>query len=399
MTFFPLNNSNSFEADSVRVEIWEPSKLIVLPIPENTPNANTPMRIGLRLLNNTSVPICYYPYRSIIPKLVTLNKEMMPIEMSISSTDNKVDYLQKIILFLTNAIINLVRKFRIKNVSNIIDCHRINPGMRFIISLNTKLVWHDDLLCFQIPANFSYLNNDSNMFWLFNELAAGFYQLQFSYNTNDAIKSEFDSYVEEVRTAQELSSYQYQPENSFINIHIVQTVSNDDKAIEVNDVQFKIEMPEPTLNVPVLLPGAKTSIKLGIRVTNNTSTPLRFQRLSSLIPILIGDDGKIIEPDCDIMRLWVSEGPLFYSAMPGASAFFVLDSTLSRNFLNQLQLAIPNEAGGFWYFRNLKLGKYQLHFIYETTAPITMHQPEESVSEKFWSGCVVIPFVELNIAR
>ncbi|RUT08488.1 hypothetical protein DSM106972_016560 [Dulcicalothrix desertica PCC 7102] len=101
-----------------------------------------------------------------------------------------------------------------------------------------------------------------------------------------------------------------------------------------------------------------------------------------------------------MMRLWVSEGALYYSAMPGASTFFVLDSRLYRNFLNQLQLAIPNEAGGFWYFRNLKLGKYQLHFIYEVaTAPTTMYQPEDSVSENLWTGCVVMPPVEFSIVR
>lgn len=175
---------------------------------------------------------------------------------------------------------------------------------------------------------------------------------------------------------------------------------SDNKAIDANGVQFKIEMPKPILNVPFLLPGAKTSINLGIRANNNTLVPLRFQRLSSMFPILKGDNGKIIEPDCDTMRLWVSEGLLYYSAMPGASTFFVLDSRLYRNFLNQLQLAIPNEAGGFWYFRNLKLGKYQLHFIYEVaTAPTTLYQPEDSVSENLWTGCVVIPFVEFSIVR
>jgi hypothetical protein len=97
------------------------------------------------------------------------------------------------------------------------------------------------------------------------------------------------------------------------------------------------------------------------------------------------------------MRLWVSERPFNYSAMPGKSAFFALNSKLYRNYSNQLQLAIPNEAAGFWYFRNLKLGKYQLSFIYETTAPITRQQLEEPIVEQSWSGCVVLPFIEFNI--
>jgi hypothetical protein len=48
----------------------------------------------------------------------------------------------------------------------------------------------------------------------------------------------------EARALEESSSCEA---TSFLNIHLVQTVSDDNKAIEANGVQFKIEMPN-TLN-------------------------------------------------------------------------------------------------------------------------------------------------------
>lgn len=169
---------------------------------------------------------------------------------------------------------------------------------------------------------------------------------EFSYcNINGVMKAEFDFGMKKVITVEELNSCELA--TSSINLHLAQTTSHDNKAIDANGVQFKIEMPKPILNVPFLLPGAKTSIKLCIRATNNTLVPLCFQRLSSLVPILKGDNGKIIEPDCDLMRLWVNEGPHYYEAMPGASTFFVLDSFIIafqlRVFvqIEQLHLFVP----------------------------------------------------------
>jgi hypothetical protein len=90
-------------------------------------------------------------------------------------------------------------------------------------------------------------------------------------------------------------------------------------------------------------------VKLGIRATNNTSTAFRFQQLDSFDLTLIGNDGKEIKFSSDILRSWVGKGPNYYLAQPRDSALFVLDGTLSWH-LNQLILAIPNQAGGFYYF-------------------------------------------------
>lgn len=394
------NNSNTFETGSVRMEVSELSNMTVLPIPENTPSANTSTKILLCITNNTSVPLLYYPCRSIIPKLIKLNEEMMPIGTPIFGIRVNVDYQQKLVNKLSIFISNIVKRLKRQNIKNP-DYYLISPKEDLLIDVNTKFLWQNNLLYCQISSDEYYSNNHPNYYnyWLLNEITPGFYKLEFSYcNINGVMKAKFDSGMREVITIEELSSCELA--TSSTNLHLVQTASHDNKAIEANGVQFKIEMPKPILNVPFLLPGAKTSIKLGIRATNNTSIPLCFQRISSMFPILKGDNGKIIEPDCDIVRLWVSEGPNYYEAMPGASTFFVLDSKLYRNFLNQLQLAIPNEAGGFWYFRNLKLGKYQLHFMYEVVrAPTTLYQPEDSVSENLWTGCVVMPPIEFRIVR
>ncbi|MBD2511731.1 hypothetical protein H6G91_31575 [Nostoc muscorum FACHB-395] len=403
MTSFISNNSNSFEADGIRIEIWEPINEIVLPIPENTPSANTPMQLGMSIINNNSAPFLFHGFENIIPELLTSNGQLIPKQIAIKEpiVNNQIHIFTQSLPFssiLTPLISNLANRFPRRN-SRKIDKFIVKQGVPIIAIIKSKLLWHNNLLRLQVSTMPYYLINHGfpDEFWFFDDLMPGIYQLRFTYDINCKARPDFDSDTREVKTVQELEPKQLT--TSFVNMHFIQPVSTNKKAIEVNDVQFQIEMPEPVLHIPAYLPGAKTSIKLGIRATNNTSTPLRFERLNALIPILMEDDGKVLEPDGDMMRLWVSEGLPYYSAMPGESAFFVLDSKLSRNFFNQLQLAIPNEAGGFWYFRNLKLGKYKLQFMYEVRAPITIGKPEESVSENVWTGCIVMPIVELHIVR
>lgn len=48
-------DNNNDEANSILLEIWEPS-LIVLPIPERTTQANIFFRLWLKLTNQTAKP-------------------------------------------------------------------------------------------------------------------------------------------------------------------------------------------------------------------------------------------------------------------------------------------------------------------------------------------------------
>lgn len=178
----------------------------------------------------------------------------------------------------------------------------------------------------------------------------------------------------------------------------MQPVEPDSHAIEVESVQFKLEMPETVLTPPSLWPGAKRSVKLGIRAINNRPTLLHFERLNAVYPILLDPDVKILEPYSDLMRLRVGKEPPYYSARPRESAFFVLDGFLQRKIF-KLQLAIPNEAAGFWYYDDLKPGTYRLGFIYQVEQPALTPQIEEQTLEEVWIGSIATTFVEFCIAQ
>lgn len=139
------NNSNTFETNNIRMEVSELSNITVLPIPENTPSANTATKILLYITNNTSVPLLYYPCRSIIPKLIKVNKEMMPIETPIFGIRVNVDYKQNLVNRLTSFISNIVKRLKRQNIKNP-DYYLIYPKKELLIDVNAKFLWQ--IICF-----------------------------------------------------------------------------------------------------------------------------------------------------------------------------------------------------------------------------------------------------------
>lgn len=180
--------------------------------------------------------------------------------------------------------------------------------------------------------------------------------------------------------------------------------TNKSNAIEVDGVQFQTEM-QSIIPVP-LWPGANHPVKLGIRVANNTPSHLYFQRLGSLdlLPTLIDSSGNQMEIDVDMWRAGVKGKP-YYSVASGANEFFEFESFLSRGFFRppvawsifKLQLKIYSEAGGYFYFRNLKKGKYQLQLTYKGSGNLPELLPEEKALGSVWSGMVTLPFVEFRL--
>ncbi|MEH1903339.1 MAG: hypothetical protein V7L04_18470 [Nostoc sp.] len=176
---------------------------------------------------------------------------------------------------------------------------------------------------------------------------------------------------------------------------MISSESNYSNTVEVNGVSFQTEI-QSVILVP-LLPWTKNPVKLGIHVTNNTLNYLYFERLDSLVPLptLIDSNGNLIEIDCDMLRLRVKGKP-YYSVASRESKFFSFETFLSRRFF-KLQLKIYNEAGGFFYFRNLNYGKHQLQISYKKTGLLPILLPEERASARAWAGEVTIPFVDFCI--
>ena len=162
---------------------------------------------------------------------------------------------------------------------------------------------------------------------------------------------------------------------------------NRSDVFEVNGVQFQAAIQSP-IPIPIL-PWRKIPVRLGMFVTNNRSNRLYFNRLNSLrLTMFDGNDQEILF-DSDLWRARVSGEP-YYFLETTETQFFSFESTIYRNFC-QLQLETDNEAGGFFYFRNLKPGNYQLSISYSNSGRLQGLEQEEEYSGKVWSGTVNIP--------
>jgi hypothetical protein len=262
-----------------------------------------------------------------------------------------------------------------------ISCKFI-PNCRTTFTFTARLFWQDNSLHLKITTIPDYVLNFVNpyYFWQFDALEAETYQLRFILNTEVQISSGILA-------------------TPWVNLRLVQTLSSDSTAIEVDGVLFKIEMPS-VLVIPSRLFRTKTNVKLGIHVTNQTSISIKFNQSHSIHVTLINEDGKEINWLSDMIRPGLGKEPQYYLVQPEESAFFDLEGMLSW-YWGQLELAVSNKARGltdcgFYYFPNLKRGVYQMQVTYRRPVSRARRQ-EEQVLEKIWTGWVAMPFVEFRI--
>ncbi|MEL4894004.1 hypothetical protein [Crocosphaera sp. Alani8] len=180
---------------------------------------------------------------------------------------------------------------------------------------------------------------------------------------------------------------------------------NRSNPVEINGVRFETEI-QSIIKIPIL-PGRSIPVILGIGVTNKTSTCLYFPRVDSLMfPNCIDSNNRIIEGDSDMLRPRVKGKP-YYLVSLGEREFFSYESFLSRGFFQtprvmsfcQLQFKFYNEAGGFFYFRNLKSGKYRLQLFLSYPEIKTLASLPPSVQNLAipWTGKATLLFVEFQL--
>ncbi|MEG4169470.1 MULTISPECIES: hypothetical protein [unclassified Microcoleus] len=404
MTNIESFDSNAVEANGIFIEVTNPSPRFyptpVFPIPKNLLGTHTSIQVTLRIINNTSTSFRLNPSQTFIPEVWASDRQtrqrLRDIDCLAASTHPNRPFDREATRGLAGLRPNLAPAIEHNETRNF-DWWEIKPELPRIIFLTALLYWDNNLLVLKVPTipDNSLSSIDHNNCWYFEVIPEETYQLRFVLNTDRNTTPVSQSDTKEVRTVPETGSGLLP--SSFVNLRLVMPVSSDSSAIEVDGIQFKTEMPEPVLTIPPNLPGNQTTVKLGILATNNTSTAFRFQQLDSIDLTLIGNDGKEIKFNSDLLRTWVGKGPKYYLAQPRDSALFVLDGTLSWHG-NRLILAIPNQAGGFYYFYDLKPGTYHLGVIYHVSA-LSVTNLKEQVLEKVWTGWITLPFVGLHLVN
>jgi len=191
--------------------------------------------------------------------------------------------------------------------------------------------------------------------------------------------------------------------------------SNDD-GVEVDGVRFETLVPERVLRIPrkklthKLLDLMKSlspipieyhsfiiPVQIGIRITNNTYTTLRFSFYFTLFPELMGVGGLI-----PLEGGWISPSSPsnsdFLSVMPGEDVTFFPEAAIFGLWGEQFGLSIATGNSGTWIFQPLNLETYQVRFTYSSKqAMVTIYESvttNTTLTEDFWSGQISTPFLD-----
>ncbi|MEK0195663.1 hypothetical protein [Microcoleus anatoxicus] len=115
--------------------------------------------------------------------------------------------------------------------------------------------------------------------------------------------------------------------------------SSDNNAVEVDGIRFETLVPERELTIPNIK-GLKNSVQFGIRITNNTSEPVRFS-LVDLTPEFINFNDKLLFAGAVQFRLVTIKKSNFPLLLPKESFSFF------------------GEGGLFWNENMLRLGGFR----------------------------------------
>ena len=364
MTFPEPVERNMIEADGIRIEIWEP-ELIVIPRPKNTNSVGIPLQINVLISNNTHTP---FPFVN----------HLLMLEMV--GADAQVIHLTRLI----------DRKLTTSPYRGI----SIPPKRAIVRSLSGKLSKANNWFDFQASI-YTYstipINPDSS--WSFETLQLGTYQLRFTY-----INPSEEFSFKDLATGQIITVEKKEAElltSPWVNLRLVEPVETNKNAVEVDGIRFETLVPQPTISVSLTQPDFNISVQIGMQITNNASTPLRFTSFDSLIPFLIGADGLIPSQSYGGSHGWVlPKESDFRLVMPGSNVAFFPKVHLVRQADKLLKLIVPSGGRGSWKFNDLKLGKYQVGLTYRS-----LTDKPDLLFEDLWMGMVSAPFVEFHLVE
>ncbi|MDZ8090309.1 MAG: hypothetical protein RMY16_32875 [Nostoc sp. DedQUE12b] len=404
MTYRELNDRNYFEVNGTHLEIMLPDT-VALAIPENKSGAISTVELVIQITNNTSEQFSMSFDDTFIPELVNSDGQTLqgiiviyeqePTNQSnISQQHNWRFKLRCLFSKLVN---------RRKHPINV-NSWLIHPGSKSVSHLNGRLFWQNDLLILELSTkdfslDFEYFRPKT--YYSFNGLQPGNYQLRFIYfnKFSSSYNNELDA-IEVTKLPQIASSH---PTAAFVNFRLVQPVEPKSSAVEVDGIRFEILMPEKILRLPEKKRDIKTRMELGICITNNTPTPVRFSFFATIIPQLVGADGQLHFQGYyrrGTKRRLESDFPL---VMPGENITFFPYSLLYWQKRNQFILRIEAGDGGYYIFKALKAGVYQIQFTYNNKEAIAEVYHRKTMNtnliEGIWMGIISTPQVEFRLDR
>lgn len=365
---------NKVKQDGIQLKILEPQITAVLPISKDQPSLSVPVQLSVSVTNNTQTSIPFIISGRLIPEIIGPDGQTLHRKEPIN------------------------RQVQMEEYEGVLVGVREQIG----ICLEARLSWQDNLLLLRVPTNPSYwhipINPDNS--WSFEGLELGTYQLRFIYDNPTGNVLCFDLETRQ-RTLKIEGIKTGQLATPFVNLRILQTVQLNNSVIEVDGISFEILMPERELVVPEKLSDGRKLLDLGIRITNNTTTPLRFRFHDAITPELMLPNGQIMRESSQwsdwLIGYEESDFPL---AMPGEDVIFSPGGSIQKIEDNQFELMIWVGNGGSWRFNRLQLGNYQIRLEYSNDAvkvKVYGEDGKKKVIDNILTGQVFTSFIEFSL--
>jgi hypothetical protein len=394
MTSFESNESKTFKFDSICQEIWQPD-LIVLPIPEKRFGVNNSVNIGVYITNKEKSSF-RLNIANIMPETITVKGQLIPNCYPISEvhtrgqTNTVENSFFRLIRTLFYPFLQLEKIFQPTNQYLLVKAKETTS-----ININVKVFWHGNILTIEFfNIDFTFIRPSISS--LFDGISPENYQLRFIYLSNRVGTINLNSIEAEI--LQETDSKQLA--TPFINIHLVQPVETNRNAIEVDNIQFETVLSENLLTMPDKNCKEETALQIGMRVTNNTSNPLRFDFYATLIPELVSLNGQALDTSYFCPRLESSKESDYPLVCPGESVTHFQFAKLFWFKNDQLRLQITAEDGSFWIFHNVVPSVYQIRFVYKKNNLLETNNSQKNMDLQSlsWVSKTIVctPFVELS---
>ncbi len=174
--------------------------------------------------------------------------------------------------------------------------------------------------------------------------------------------------------------------------------SNDSQFVEVDGIRFETLLPQPIVTLPKK--GEKTTVQFGVRITNLTSTPCRFD-LQRFLPDMLHPCGKLMYMDLGRNTSTLFEDSDVPLILPSQSVEFLINGNfIHRNKENSIQLTGPAIYGGVWRFYHIQPGKYRIRLWYENNLSekkMISASIGRTIVQQFWIGKIKTPFSDFTL--
>lgn len=355
-------NDGAIECDDVAIEILEPG-LIVIPKLSNVVATGFSSQINVLITNNQLTPFPFVNHLLAI-ELVGRNTEALCTTLLDKQLPNNnyrgisIPFRRAIVRSLNTKILNMNDRFYFRGVIYDSSKTRINP----------------------------------NSSWNFELLEPENYQLRFTYTSPVNTLFFLDLSTGEITKIE--SSEVKTFASNWVNIRLIEPVKDNQNVVEVEGVQFETLVPQPIFSIPSSQPTFKVPVQIGIKITNNTLTTLRFTTFDSLIPFLIGADGFIESQSYSGIHGFIFPTESDFRLLdPGHNLVLFPKIELVKQENDLVQLEIFGGGKTSWWFSNLRLGKYQIGFTYRALTEKPDFLPD-LLFQNLWMGMVYTPFID-----